>query len=158
DRPRRPRLYGRWAPIGFHQLMAGLVDIAALIPHAGSMVLLDTVTSWDADTIQCVARSHTDPANRLRRDNGLPASLGVEYAGQAIAVHGALRSGQKSHPGLLASVRDVMLYVPRLDKAGRRLVIDARMLAIQPSGMSYRFTVRDETRDLLEGRMTIVLT
>jgi len=32
--------------------------IAALIPHAGPMCLLDAVLAWDMTTIACVASSH----------------------------------------------------------------------------------------------------
>jgi predicted hotdog family 3-hydroxylacyl-ACP dehydratase len=137
--------------------MSDGIDIAALIPHAGSMVLLESVNAWDADAIQCVACSHADAANPLRRDNCLPAICGVEYVGQAIALHGALLAGTKSRPGFLVSVRDVALHARRLDDAGRLLVIDAHLLARQPSGMSYRFSIGCDSRRLVEGRATIVL-
>ena len=73
--------------------MIGLLDkaaIAALIPHAGAMCLLDAVLAWDATTIACVASSHRSPANPLAGERRLDAVCGVEYAAQAMAVHGGL--------------------------------------------------------------------
>ena len=60
-----------------------IVDTAALcrlIPHHGTMCLLDTVERWDDSSILCTAASHRDAMNRLRRDNELEAICGLEYA------------------------------------------------------------------------------
>ena len=65
-------------------------QIADLIPHAGAMCLLDAVVSWDTKTIVCVASSHRAKNNPLAVDCRLDAICGVEYASQAMAVHGAL--------------------------------------------------------------------
>ena len=86
--------------------------IARLVPHAGAMCLLDRALSWDAEGIACEADRHRDPANPLRRDGRLPAICGVEYALQAMALHGALLApgGAAAQPaGYLSSLRDVSL-------------------------------------------------
>ena len=49
--------------------------IAAHIPHAGSMCLLDEVVAWDDERICCTATSHRDPGNPLF----LQAVRGVGY-------------------------------------------------------------------------------
>ena len=54
------------------------------------MCLLDAVLDWDDARITCRATSHADPANPLRADGRLGAANGIEYAAQAMAVHGAL--------------------------------------------------------------------
>ena len=64
--------------------------IARLVPHHGAMCLLEEVLGCDEDAIACRATSHRDPANPLRTAAGLPAIMGVEYAAQAVAVHGAV--------------------------------------------------------------------
>jgi predicted hotdog family 3-hydroxylacyl-ACP dehydratase len=133
------------------------IDIPALIPHAGSMVLLDAVEAWDATTISCLARSHTDLANPLRRDDHLPAICGIEYAGQSIALHGALLSGKRARPGFLVSIRDLVLHSRRLDDIGPLLTVEAGLLASQESGVIYRFSVRGGSHDLVSGRLTIAL-
>ncbi len=72
--------------------------IAARIPHAGRMCLLDRVIAWDEDGIVCESDGHrTDDRDRRRdgphplvRDGALPATAAIEYAAQAMALHGAL--------------------------------------------------------------------
>ena len=64
--------------------------IAAHIPHHGSMCLLHAVSQWDERRIVCEALSHVDPDNPLRAQGRLGAANGVEYAAQAMAVHGGL--------------------------------------------------------------------
>jgi predicted hotdog family 3-hydroxylacyl-ACP dehydratase len=54
------------------------------------MCLLDDVLSWDASRIRCRSASHRTPDNPLRAHGRLGAACGIEYAAQAMAVHGAL--------------------------------------------------------------------
>jgi predicted hotdog family 3-hydroxylacyl-ACP dehydratase len=65
------------------------MNIAKLVPHHGSMCLLDRVVSWDSQHIQCETERHTMTTNPLRRQGSLPAICGVEFALQAMALHGA---------------------------------------------------------------------
>ena len=60
------------------------------IPHKGRMCLLDAVLSWDATRIRCRSTTHRTPDNPLRAHGRLGAACGIEYAAQAMAVHGAL--------------------------------------------------------------------
>ena len=64
--------------------------IASHIPHQGSMCLLDYVEAWDRERIRCRASSHRAADNPLRAYGRLGAACGIEYAAQAMAVHGAL--------------------------------------------------------------------
>ena len=87
-------------------------EIRTLIPHSGSMCLLDSVTEWDDRSINCISNTHRDPANPLRRDGRLSAVHAFEYAAQAAAVHGGLRArsvGVTAPPGYLAALRDAHL-------------------------------------------------
>ncbi len=134
-------------------------EICVLIPHAGSMCLLEGVESWDQETILCYAVSHTDDANPLRRHDGLHAVCGVEYAAQGMALHARL-SGTGNHrgAGLLASVRDLRLFVESLDGCGARLWIEARRLTGSEQGFIYDFEVRAAAVLLLSGRAAIMVT
>jgi len=67
--------------------------ILGLIPHQGTMCLLDRVLDWSAGEIVCAASSHLAPDNPLRRDGRLGAICGIEYGLQAAALHGALVRG-----------------------------------------------------------------
>jgi predicted hotdog family 3-hydroxylacyl-ACP dehydratase len=133
--------------------------IRNLVPHAGAMCLLYEVLQADADSIRARAVSHRDPANPLREHGVLPALCGVEYAAQAMAVHGALHDGQRAggpRPGMLAAVRDVELKVERLDDIAEDLVIEAHCLLNESGRLLYRFEVRANNRELLQGRATVV--
>src|SRR5947207_15898570 len=93
-------------------------EIRTLIPHSGSMCLLDSVTRWDDRSIVCVTNTHRDPANPLRRHGCLSVLHAFEYGAQAAAVHGGLRArsaGTIAAPGYLAALREGRLHVTRLD-------------------------------------------
>ena len=134
--------------------------IARLVPHSGAMCLLDRALAWDADGIACEADRHRDPANPLRRDGHLPAVCGVEYALQAMALHGALLAGggEAQPAGYLSSLRDVSLgESPRLDTVAGPLGVRARALAAEAGGFIYRFEVEGGGRILLTGQAAIIL-
>ena len=139
---------------------AGAIDIAALVPHAGAMVLLDRVEMWDADGILCRARSHLDAANPLRRDGRLSACCGLEYALQAAALHGALRAGGVAQrAGYVAALRAVSLTVERLDVAAfGDLRVSARLERQETAGLIYTLALHAaDGAPLLSGRATIAL-
>ncbi|WP_426396873.1 hotdog family protein [Ralstonia sp. R-29] len=133
--------------------------IAARIPHSGTMCLLDTVLAWDDAHIHCTATSHRDPANPLRSNGQLAAVCGIEYAAQAMAVHGALGDTTQARPcaGFLASVRSVETFVARLDTIDTPLDIEAERIGGDGNNVLYSFTVRDGARILLTGRAAVVL-
>ncbi len=133
-------------------------EIAALIPHAGTMCLLNGVLSWNRSHIRCIARSHRDPANPLRHAGRLAALCGVEYASQAMAVHGGLTAGgERPAAGYLASLRDLTCHVARLDDITEDLVIDAENLTGEGSRVIYAFSIVAGGRDLLSGRAAVVI-
>jgi predicted hotdog family 3-hydroxylacyl-ACP dehydratase len=141
----------------------GVLDaaqIAKLIPHHGSMCLLASVLHYDAQSIRCLANSHRLLTNPLRENGLLHAVCGVEYAAQAMAVHGALLSGQGDQPprgGRLASVRSVEFSASRLDDVEAELEICATQLMGDENSMVYEFTVTAATQTLLKGKATVVL-
>jgi predicted hotdog family 3-hydroxylacyl-ACP dehydratase len=123
------------------------------------MCLLDAVVDWSETAISCIATSHADPANPLRADGRLGAAAGIEYAAQAMAVHGALLAGDDGAPrqGYLASVRGVTLHVARLDDLPGQLDVHAERLSGDTSNVLYQFSVSHAGRCLLAGRATVVL-
>ncbi len=134
--------------------------IAALIPHQGRMCLLDAVLACSRERITCRASSHRAADHPLRCAHGLLAPVAIEYAAQAMALHGALNAapGVQGRPGFLASARSVRLLVPRLDDVAGALIVQADHLAGDERQAMYRFEVRDESgRVLVDGRATVVL-
>lgn len=133
--------------------------IATRIPHHGSMCLLHSVLAWSEAVIECRAISHTDPANPLRAHGQLGAAHGIEYAAQAMAVHGALLAGADGPPrqGYLTSVRGVHLHVSRLDDLPGALDVRAERLSGDDRNILYQFSVSHQGRCLLEGRAAVVI-
>lgn len=134
--------------------------IAARIPHGGRMCLLDALLSWSADGIRCSTTSHRDPEHPLRHGGALPAPVAIEYAAQAMALHGTLcaDAGAAPRAGFLAAVRGVRLQVPRLDTVEGALIVSARRLAGDSGQALYAFALHDERATLLvEGRATVIL-
>ena len=133
--------------------------ICARLPHAGRMCLLERLESWDGDSITCVATSHRDVDNPLRRGGRLHAVAGVEYAAQAMALHGNLLSATDTQPaiGYLASVRDLKLDLDDLGTVAEDLRVTARRLSGDASGFIYEFEIRAGTRALLSGRLAAKL-
>ena len=137
--------------------------IESHIPHQGSMCLLDEVLNWNSVRVQCRSSTHRDAANPLRAHDRLGAVCGIEYAAQAMAVHGALIASRittspknTAVAGYLASVRNVVLHVSRLDDVEADLVATAELVTGDQRTVLYDFSVSAGERVLLAGRATIV--
>jgi predicted hotdog family 3-hydroxylacyl-ACP dehydratase len=85
--------------------------------------------------------------------------MGVEYAAQAVAVHGGLSrvSAEKPTIGYLAAVRDVVCSAERLDRESGDLVVRAKQVAAQSGRLLYDFRVEAGGRELLKGRLAVVV-
>ena len=139
--------------------------IESHIPHQGGMCLLDEVLQWSATRVQCRSSTHRNPANPLRAHDRLAAVCGIEYAAQAMAVHGALIASRitaspKNAPvgGYLASVRNVTLFATRLDDIETDLLATAELVTGDERSVLYDFSVSGNQRVLVTGRATIVFT
>lgn len=139
--------------------------IAALIPHSGTMCLLARMDRWDMHAIVCTATNHRDAAHPLRTRRGLMAPCAIEYAAQAMALHGALigqANGAPATPGYLASARGVTLHVLRLDDlppgaSPDELRIEATRQAGDARQILYAFTLQHAGRPIADGRAAVVL-
>jgi predicted hotdog family 3-hydroxylacyl-ACP dehydratase len=140
-------------------VLIGKVEIQAHIPHSGAMCLLDGVLSWDDVRIACTTRSHRAPDNPLRRDGRLHAICGLEYAAQAIALHGGLAGGVRARPrvGYLASLRDLACGLAYLDTIEGDLVVEAERLVDEGSRVIYRFALGTKAGEVMSGRAAVVL-
>jgi predicted hotdog family 3-hydroxylacyl-ACP dehydratase len=133
--------------------------IARRIPHQGRMCLLDRVLHWSASAIECEARPDPGETHPLRREGALSAVHVVEYAAQAMAVHGTLLAGRDDAPkaGYLASVRSVRLQRDTIDAADAPLRIRAERLSGDGGSMIYQFSVEGARGAVAEGRAAVVL-
>jgi predicted hotdog family 3-hydroxylacyl-ACP dehydratase len=124
------------------------------------MCLLDRVLSWDSHGIVCLSSSHRAVDNPLRAHGRLGAACAIEYAAQAIAVHGALLqppTGAGPAVGLLASAREVELMVTRLDDVASDLRVTAQRLHSDTRGALYSFALHAEHDLLVRGRASLLL-
>lgn len=125
------------------------------------MRLLERVESWDESTIRCLAVSHRDPANPLRRDARLDVVAGLEYAAQAMGVHVGLLNGRSPEGesiGYVGGVRDVTFHIDRLDDGSGDLTVDAARLFADHRSFMYRFALSCDGQEVLTGRASIFLT
>ena len=135
------------------------------IPHQGRMCLLDEVVSWDTDRIACRSGSHRAPDNPLRSHGRLGVACGIEYAAQAMAVHGALSGGAADggadagapKAGMLAGLRGVEFRALRLDDRADDLVCSAIRFAGDGRTALYEFELACAGIWVMRGRATVLL-
>ena len=142
--------------------MLGRDEIARRIPHQGRMCLLERVQEWSAEGIRCEAVSHLAPDNPLRAHGRLGIACGIEYAAQAMAVHGALLAQQAGHAGAvprgyLAGVRGVRLHAADFNEVQGPITVRAERVMGDSVTIIYDFQVEAGERPLIGGRATVVL-
>ena len=129
-----------------------------LIPHEGSMVLIDQVDDWDLNKISCSSRSHLLSNNPLIVNNSLSSIHLIEYGAQAMAIHRGLLTGE-SLQGFLAAVRDAKFFIDNLDNVHGALYIQAIFELKINDNVVYTINVTDENNaPLLEARASVVHT
>jgi predicted hotdog family 3-hydroxylacyl-ACP dehydratase len=148
--------------------------IAARIPHAGAMCLLDRVISWDEQHIECAAFGGAminGSPHPLAQDGKVPATAAIEYAAQAMALHGRLVQEQLQadkadkankavqetpRRGFLAALRSVRLHCRWLEAGEPALTVRAERFAGDAVQVLYDFEVRT-TAPIAQGRAVVVL-
>lgn len=140
-------------------ILADKAATAKAIPHTGSMCLLDGVLECDAHRIRCTSSTHRDAGNPMHSGNELSALCGIEYAAQAMAVHGVMAGQLDSTPrsGFLVSLRDVKCSMMRLDTVQDDLIIKAEKLMGDEARVIYQFSISAGDEEILSGRATVVL-
>jgi predicted hotdog family 3-hydroxylacyl-ACP dehydratase len=141
-------------------------EIAALIPHQGSMCLIERVIDWNDEHIRCATHTHLQSNHPLRHEGRIAAVHLCEYGAQATAIHGALtatQSGMPAAPGMLVALRDVQLAVDYLDEcpvlqdaALNTLQIEATQQYASAAGCMYEFSVSMNQQTLVRGKVTII--
>lgn len=131
--------------------------IEALLPHAGAMVLIDEIVEHDRDQIHCRAWIANLADHPLARHGVLPAAALIEYAAQAMAVHGALagRPGDPPAAGRLAAVSALNLAGGRVD-VPVSIDVHVKREGGDGSGALYAFRVLSGREALASGRATIM--
>ncbi len=121
------------------------------------MVLIDTVLSHNEQKIVCSTNSHRRADNPLCRDGILGVSCGIEYGGQAMALHGAMSNSGVARQGLLVALRNICFSTRHLDQYEQPLIVHATRLAAAGQGSIYEFVILAAERELVSGRATVQL-
>ncbi len=123
------------------------------------MCLLDQLISWDSESVICLSHSHQSADNPLRDGDRLAGIHAIEYAAQAMAVHGGLlarETGEAIRPGFLASLRNVQVQVERLDLIESPLTISARQLFADAGNMLYQFEIHAQESLIAKGQAAVI--
>ncbi|SFN67567.1 phosphotransferase [Dokdonella immobilis] len=135
-------------------------DWGHLIPHQGTMCLLDAVVAWTPEAIHARTDSHRRADNPLRSDGILRAVHLCEYGAQSMAVHGALvarAAGLGAAPGFLVSLRGVSLALARIDDLDGPLDVHGERLLGSEASWQYAFRIEHAGREIAAGRAAVML-
>ena len=135
-------------------------ELCRMLPHGEDMCLLHEVRWWNDSAISCIARSHLDPHNPLRRDDVLESICGVEYAAQAMAIHIRLTNPDENMErkmGYVGAIRDMTMHASRLDELSNDLEITASVLITQGANYMYTFRLTALGEDVLKGRASVFI-
>lgn len=134
-------------------------DIQSLIPHAGSMCLLERIVGWSERGMTLATSTHASPANPLRSHGRLRAIHLCEYGAQAMAVHGGLFArarGENPMQGLLVSLREVVLTVATIEALDGELTIEVERLQGGALGIQYAFRISHRDAEIARGRAAVL--
>lgn len=129
--------------------------IQRLVPHTDAMCLLDAVTDWQAQSINCLAAA-PGVTHPLSRDGKVPAIIAVEYAAQAAAVHGALldqAGGAKM--GVIAKLSSIEIPSEWFPCAVTSIAVYAQLLSRTTQACLYEFRVMGGGCAIAQGRLLI---
>jgi len=123
--------------------------IEEIVPHRGSMLLIDEILSCEADSIVARATVRRE-AWYLDETGAMPAWIGIELMAQAAAACGGMeakRSGLPPRRGMLVGCRTYRAASPSFG-GGEVLQVNARRTAAGESG----FSIFDCTLTASDGR------
>ena len=129
-------------------------EIRDLLPHAGSMCLIEHVVAHDDAHIACTSSSHRADDNPLHAGDGLAAVHAIEYGAQAMALHGRL-CGKTGSVCAVVAAREVEFHVDWLNQIVQPLRIAATVVAESGIAATYQFSVKAANRLLVSGRLTV---
>ena len=124
------------------------------------MCLLDRVESASETDIVCSAVSHGNADNPLRSHGRLGAAVAVEYAAQAMALHGSILNADLDVPakgGRLINVRQLALHRTRFDDIASPLTVRATRLMGDVANVIYSFEVSADDQMIASGRAGVML-
>jgi predicted hotdog family 3-hydroxylacyl-ACP dehydratase len=120
--------------------------IEAIIPHRGTMLLIDAVTAFDEQTLSARATVHAD-AWYADAQGAMPAWIGIELMAQSIAAHVALlamRGGGRARPGVLLGSRSYKALQPSFAGGAQLLIRATELLRSDEGHGAYECTIHHD--------------
>lgn len=139
--------------------MLDKAGIDRLIPHAGSMCLLDEVQQWDSERIVCISTSHFDSANPMLDDGRLGAAALVEYGAQAAAVHAGLIDAGigDGRTALIGAIKALKIIRREVDPGVEVLVVAAQCVLNSNDGAIYQIEVGAADAPVIRARVVMLI-
>ncbi|WP_414444805.1 beta-hydroxyacyl-ACP dehydratase [Burkholderia sp. 22PA0106] len=112
-----------------------LRDVLDVLPHRGTMLLLDAIVACTHEAVEAHASVRAD-AWYADADGAMPAWIGIELMAQAIAAHVgllAMRDGGRARPGVLLGTSGYRAHRPVFE-ASATLSVTARELLRSEAG------------------------
>ncbi|MFM0098262.1 hotdog family protein [Paraburkholderia nemoris] len=120
-----------------------LQPIETIIPHRGTMLLIDAVNTFSEEALSARAIVHAD-AWYADADGAMPAWIGIELMAQTIAAHVALlamRGGGQTRPGVLLGSRSYRALQPSFAGGAQLLIHATELLRSEEGHGAYECTI-----------------
>ncbi|CAE6850223.1 hypothetical protein R75465_07129 [Paraburkholderia aspalathi] len=117
--------------------------IETIIPHRGTMLLIDAVSTFSEEALSARATVHAD-AWYADADGAMPAWIGIELMAQTIAAHVALlamRGGGQARPGVLLGSRSYRALQPSFAGGAQLLIHATELLRSEEGHGAYECTI-----------------
>ena len=115
--------------------MVSQFSVSELVPHSDSMILLDSIESYSEH--QLTASVNITESSMFAETAGVPAWVGVEYMGQAIAAMAGATARERAEPiriGFLVSSRRYEPVVSHFT-VGSSLTISVQAVTFNTTGL-----------------------
>jgi predicted hotdog family 3-hydroxylacyl-ACP dehydratase len=117
--------------------------IESIIPHRGTMLLIEAVTSYGDETLTAHASVRPDAWYADER-GAMPAWIGIELMAQGVAAHVALlamRAGGRARPGVLLGTRSYKAHVSAFARDARLTISVQEVLRSDAGHSAYECTI-----------------
>lgn len=117
--------------------------IEAIIPHRGTMLLIDGIDTFSEEALSARATVHAD-AWYATADGAMPAWIGIELMAQTIAAHVALlamRGGGRARPGVLLGSRSYRALQASFAGGAQLLIHVTELLRSEEGHGAYECTI-----------------
>lgn len=125
---------------------ADVYSVAELVPHAGRMILIDDILSYD-DTMLTVTLTLCHKSLFLNTDDQVPAWVGIEYMAQTIAAWAGIQAKRRGEPvriGYLLGTRRYQSCVRSFHKGDHLIVRAVKVYQGNEVGVFNCEIIRDE--------------